>query len=185
MPSSSPPLDDLHSRPGFLFKRCHQVAVAVFLAECGGFRITPSQYGCLQALKACPDVDQLTLGRLVGLDRSTVGLVVKILSRRGLIARGVHPRDKRKLSLRLSASGVRLLKAIAPAAARVPDKVLGALPRASRGRFIALLQEFLRCHEAAIDVAGILAASDSETDEQPATLRPGKGRAAKSRPRRR
>lgn len=175
--ASSSALADLYRRPGFLLKRCHQTAVAIFVDECREFSMTPSQYGCLVALREYPGIDQLTLGRLVGLDRSTVGLVVKLLTERGLMERVVDRRDKRRLSLKLSDSGVQLLKAITPAAARAQERALNALPRESRAPFLELLLAFLEGHHAAIDVGEILAgaAPDSQSAQTKAAARSRSG----------
>ena len=69
-------LQNMYRRPGFQLKRCHQVSMAIFLDECSEFNLTQSQYGCLRALEAHPSVDQIALARLVGLDRSTAGIVI-------------------------------------------------------------------------------------------------------------
>jgi DNA-binding MarR family transcriptional regulator len=174
-------ISEIHRRPGFLLKRCHQVAVAVFLAECREFGITPSQYACLQVLSACPDIDQLMLGRLVGLDRSTIGLVVRLLAKRGLIERTVDERDKRKLCLRLTRSGTRISKEMAPAAARVSERVLAVLPRGSRAGLVRLMQAFLEGHRAAIDVNVVLAGGDCDEWRTPPTSRPARPRYHRSR----
>jgi len=152
------PLQGLYRRPGFLLKRCHQVSAAIFLDECREFGMTPSQYGCLRALQEFPDIDQIALGRLVGLDRTTAGLVVKTLSERGLIERVVNRSDKRRMRLKVSVDGEKLLSAIAPAAARAQERVLRGIPRESRTAFLALLETFLAGHDALIDVDQALAA---------------------------
>jgi len=152
------PLQGLYRRPGFLLKRCHQVSAAIFLDECREFGMTPSQYGCLRALQEFPDIDQIALGRLVGLDRTTAGLVVKTLSERGLIERVVNRSDKRRMRLKVSVDGEKLLSAIAPAAARAQERVLRGIPRESRTTFLALLETFLAGHDALIDVDQALAA---------------------------
>ena len=157
-------LQDMYRRPGFLLKRCHQVSMAIFLDECSEFNLTQSQYGCLRALEAYPSVDQIALARLVGLDRSTAGMVIKTLSARGLIERVVNRNDKRRMRLKLSAAGKRLLISIAPAAARVQDRVLRGLPHGSRAAFLNILQAFLAGHDALIDV-------DAKTPPQPVARR--------------
>src|SRR3974390_3849214 len=40
-------LEDLYGRPGFLLKRCHQVAAAIFLDECNAFNVKTYLHGCL------------------------------------------------------------------------------------------------------------------------------------------
>jgi DNA-binding MarR family transcriptional regulator len=161
----NPPfLQDMYRRPGFLLKRCHQVAMAIFLDECREYNVTQSQYGCLRALQEFPGSDQITLGRLVGLDRSTAGLVVKTLDDRGLIERVVNRADKRRMRLKVSADGERLLRDIAPAAARAQARVLAGLPRESRAIFLKLLESFLAGHQAVIDVDEVLASALPATE---------------------
>jgi DNA-binding MarR family transcriptional regulator len=157
-------LRDLHQRPGFLLKRCHQVAAAIFLEECKDAKMTPSQYGALRVLAVYPGIDQIALGRLAGLDRSTAGLVIKLLLQRGLIERAVNPNDKRRMNLRLSVEGEHLLAAMAPAAQRAQEKVLNVLPRESRSLFVGLLQDFLAGHDAEIDAENIVAGTVVPTD---------------------
>ena len=179
-------LQDMYRRPGFLLKRCHQVSMAIFLDECSEFNLTQSQYGCLRALEAYPGVDQIALARLVGLDRSTAGMVIKTLSARGLIERVVNRNDKRRMRLKLSAAGKRLLISIAPAAARVQDRVLRGLPHGSRAAFLNILQAFLAGHDALIDVDEVLAtvpAPDFEkTLPHPVARRHSRRKSRRSRP---
>ena len=132
--------------------------MAIFLNECRDFNMTQSQYGCLRALHELPGVDQIALGPFVGLDRSTAGMVIKTLSGRGLIERVVNVRDKRRMLLKLSADGEKLLVEIAPAAAQAQERVLTALPRKSRASFIEVLEQFLAGNGAQIDVNLVLAA---------------------------
>jgi len=167
-------LQDMYRRPGFLLKRCHQVSMAIFLDECREFSLTQSQYGCLRALEGYSGIDQIALGRLVGLDRSTAGMVIKALSERGLIERVVNRRDKRRMRLKLSAAGKRLLIEIAPAAARVQERVLRGLPHESRAAFLDMLVTFLAGHDALIDIDHVVAGAavpDREKPQRPSLAR--------------
>ena len=150
-------LDYVHRRPGFLLKRCDQVTAALFAEHCSGFKVTPSQYGALCALREFPGTDQLAVGRLVGLDRSTAGLVIKGLAARGLVEREVNARDARRMQLRLSAEGRRLLAQMAPAARRAQAAALAVLPNTKRAQFLDMLQSFLAGHDAVIEPAGVMA----------------------------
>jgi len=89
-------LEDIYRRPGFMIRRAHQIAVAIFLEEARESCITPTQYGVLVILERRPGIDQNTLARLLGLDRSTAGLVVRKLAERGLIARAIGAGDLRR-----------------------------------------------------------------------------------------
>lgn len=138
-------------------KRCHQVAAGIFLEECSEFSVTPSQHGCLRALHEFPGIDQIALGRLVGLDRSTAGLVIKGLTQRKLINRIVNQDDKRRMRLVLSADGEKLLDTIGPAAARAAERVLRVLTREARSALLDMLRAFLAGHDALINVDDVLA----------------------------
>ncbi len=149
-------LGDVFRRPGFLLKRCSQVSAAIFVKLCRDFAMTPSQYGALCALHDFPDVDQIALGRLIGQDRSTVGLVIRLLSERGLIERAVNENDRRRMRLRLSKAGQRLLAEIAPATKQARDVVLGGLPKDKQKLLLDLLEEFLQGHDAVISPQEIM-----------------------------
>lgn len=149
-------LADLYRRPGFLLKRCQQVAAAIFIEECREFNITSSQYSALYVLHAYPGIDQIALGRLTGLDRSTVGLVIRLLEERKLIERSANQRDKRRMQLKLSAAGEQLLAEVSPAAQRARERVLAALPDSMQADLVRLLEAFLEKHDAVIDAPAIL-----------------------------
>jgi len=149
-------LAELYQRPGFMVKRLHQVATAIFLEECGRYSMTPSQYQALCALREHPGIDQSELGKLIGQDRSTVSLVVQLLLDRGLIRRLVDARDKRRANLSLSESGMQTLHEVAPAAKRAQDRLLGTLPKEQRAGFLALLRMLLDAHGAKIDPVTVI-----------------------------
>ena len=73
------PLDELYRRPGFMIRRAHQIAVSLFLEETGELGITTTQYGILVLLKHHDGIDQITVSKLLGLDRSTTGTVLEKL----------------------------------------------------------------------------------------------------------
>lgn len=150
-------LQNVYRRPGFLLKRCHQVTAALFLNHCRDFGVTASQYGALRALEEFPGIDQLAVGRLIGLDRTTAGLVVKLLAERGLLEREVNDQDNRRMRLRLSAAGRRLLASMEPAAARAQEAALAVLPPAKRSQFLEMLTDFLRGHDAIIEPSDVMA----------------------------
>ena len=149
-------LSQIHRRPGFMVKRLHQVATAIFLEECGRYNMTPSQYQALCALNEHAGIDQSALGKLTGQDRSTVSLVVKLLLDRGLILRLVDATDKRRTSLKLSESGLQTLRQVAPAARKAQDRFLSAVPKKQRSGFLGLLQGLLDAHGAMIEPASII-----------------------------
>jgi DNA-binding MarR family transcriptional regulator len=139
-------LEDLYRRPGFLIRRAHQIAVSLFLAETGALGITNRQYGILLALKHRPGIDQISVARLLGLDRSTTGMVIRKLEQDGLIGRAVGARDRRRASLTLTRAGERMLDRLAAPAQRAQTRVLSAFTPAERAQFLALLDKFIAKH---------------------------------------
>src|SRR5271170_3649879 len=69
--SISPSLDALYKRPGFMLRRAHQISVSLFMLQPDAKNITTTQYGVLVILRACEGLDQISLAKKVGLDRST------------------------------------------------------------------------------------------------------------------
>src|SRR5439155_1152963 len=88
----------LWGRPGYLLRRLHQIHYALFFEECAGYDITPVQYGLLTTLSLNPNLDQNSLARELGIDRTNVADVLNRLARRGLVERRRSPNDARKAS---------------------------------------------------------------------------------------
>jgi len=140
----NPSLDDLYRRPGFMIRRAHQIAVSLFLDETRELGITNRQYGILFALAQNPGIDQISVARLLGLDRSTTGMVIKKLERAGLVGRDVGARARRRVSLRLTRAGERMLERLAGPAQRAQARVLSGFTAPERAQFLALLDKFIR-----------------------------------------
>ena len=133
---SKDPLDALYRRPGFMIRRAHQISVSIFLEETGALGITNRQYGILLVLKHRPGIDQITVAKLLGLDRSTTGMVLNKLEQAGLVGRVVGANDRRKRSLELTPAGERMLKRLAEPARRAQERVLSAFTPSERKQFL-------------------------------------------------
>ena len=88
-----------------MIRRAHQIAVSLFLEETGALGVTNRQYGIMLVLKAEPGIDQITVAKLLGLDRSTTGMVLTKLEDAGLVGRVVGD-DRRKRSLKIGRAHV-------------------------------------------------------------------------------
>jgi DNA-binding MarR family transcriptional regulator len=138
----TPPLDDLHDlthRPGFLLRKAHQVAVAIFSEEIGKLNLTPPQHNVLSALMANPGCHQTEIGRIVGYDRATVGAVLAGLESRGLVERQGSELDRRLKVLNLTRKGQSLLNTSNAAMDRINQRILEPLAVHERPMFVALL----------------------------------------------
>jgi DNA-binding MarR family transcriptional regulator len=142
--SQDNPLDELYRRPGFMIRRVHQIAVSLFLEETGKLGVTNRQYGILFVLKHRPGIDQISVANLLGLDRSTTGMVLKKLEEDGLVVRSIDARDRRRHSLELTRSGERLLSRLAAPARKARARVLSAFTPREQVLFLQLLDKFTR-----------------------------------------
>jgi DNA-binding MarR family transcriptional regulator len=126
---------------GHLLRRAHQRATAIFLAELGErFEITPTQYAALVKLHDLGAQSQNQLGRLTAMDPATIQGVIKRLQERSLIERSGDPADKRRMTLRLSTSGAKLVAAMIPYGLRISAVTLEPLDAEERKALLALLR---------------------------------------------
>lgn len=139
-------MDDIHSAPGHLIRRAHQISTALFTEECAKFDLTAVQYAALRAIGATPGIDATRLSALIAFDRSTIGDVLDRLEQKGWIARQSALTDRRIKTIELSAHGRTLLHQVEPAVERVQERILAPLAPPDRDRFIALLQQLANLH---------------------------------------
>jgi len=126
-----------------MIRRAHQISVSLFLEETGALGITNRQYGIMLVLRHQPGIDQITVAKLLGLDRSTTGMVLTKLEDAGLVGRVVGD-DRRKRSLKLTPTGERMLKRLAEPARRAQERVLSAFSPREQETFLDLLDKFAR-----------------------------------------
>jgi DNA-binding MarR family transcriptional regulator len=136
------PLDALYGRPGFMIRRAHQIAVSIFLEETQAFGVTTTQYGVLYLLKHRPGLDQISVAKMLGLDRSTTALVVRKLEHGRLIERAVDLQDQRRRNLRLTSAGHEMLAALGGPVVRAQQRALSIFDDRERQLFLSLLDRF-------------------------------------------
>ena len=129
----------LWSRPGYLVRRLHQIHYALFFEECKGFDITPVQYGLLTTLSSNPEIDQNSLGRELGIDRTNVADVLNRLARRGLLERHRSQHDKRMVLARLTPAGEKITKDMYASMQRAQERLLKPLLPPQRTAFVVTL----------------------------------------------
>lgn len=130
---------DLYDKPGHIIRRCHQISVSIFAAECKEFDISPRQYGVLAVTGKRPGVDQVTLAGLVALDSASTGSVIARLEKRGLIERQPDELDKRFRRVFLTDRGRALLEAVNPSVDRAQERILAPLTPSERETFVRLV----------------------------------------------
>ena len=145
MQSKSSPLtmDAVYAKPGYLFRRMQQIAVAIFVEECKAFDLTPVQYASLIAMHTHPGIDATRLSAVIAFDRSTLGNVIERLQTKGLIERKPAREDRRVRLLYLTRQGTALLRDIMPSVEKAQARMLQPLKPADRKALLALLTQLV------------------------------------------
>src|SRR5258705_10165356 len=132
MQNKSAPLtmDAVYAKPGYLFRRMQQIAVAIFVEECKAYDLTPVQYAALVAIRTHPGIDATRLSAVIAFDRSTLGNVIERLEAKHFIERKPSREDRRGKLLFLTQSGGPVLGGIIPSLHRPPAPTPQALQHA-------------------------------------------------------
>jgi DNA-binding MarR family transcriptional regulator len=145
---------ELISAPGHLVRRLAQIHTAVFTEEVADPRLTSPQFAVLDVLANQGSVDQITLGRAAGIDRSTTADLVNRLVERGLVERRRSRADARRNLVRLSPAGRELHDRLLPDVVRVGERLLASLTSEERDTLVALMQRLVFAHQAEEEVNG-------------------------------
>ena len=145
MPNKSAPvtIDAVYTKPGYLFRRMQQIAVAIFVEECRASDLTPVQYAALVAIRTHPGIDATRLSAVIAFDRSTLGNVIERLEAKQYIERKSGRDDKRVKLLHLTKKGAALLRDIMPSVDRAQARMLQPLKPADRKTLLALLTQLV------------------------------------------
>src|SRR3954466_2982483 len=145
MPNNTAPLtmDAVYTRPGYLFRRMQQIAVAIFAEECKAYDLTPVQYAALVAIRTHPGIDATRLSAVIAFDRSTLGSVIERLQAKALVARKPSREDKRIKLLYLTNAGEALLRNIMPSVDRAQARMLQPLKPRDRKALLALMTQLV------------------------------------------
>ncbi len=129
VPSASQRPYRIEEQVGYLLRRAHQRASAIFQMNIGDPNITPTQYSSMVKLNEYTELSQNLLGRLVGMDKATMQGVVRRLKDRHLVDSRPDPGDARRTLLSLTTDGQRIVNKLlmnGPAVSRETMKPLNA-----------------------------------------------------------
>jgi MarR family transcriptional regulator, lower aerobic nicotinate degradation pathway regulator len=143
MSRGAPDLPYVYGAPGHLMRRSHQIAVALFFEELRQFKITPPQYASLVAIMDQPGVGQRRLADLVAIDRSTIGMLLQRLEKKGLIRRVTSETDQRVNQLFITDAGRDLLLRSHKAVERSQERILAPLKPNERLAFLRMLSRLV------------------------------------------
>lgn len=125
--------------PGHLLRRCHQIAVAIFLDECHAYDLTPLQYVTLSALATHGGLDKAAIGGATALDRTTVAVVVKNLEARDFVVTRPSEHDRRAKLIEITDQGRGLLSSVQAEVANAQERTVAPLTRGERAELMRLL----------------------------------------------
>lgn len=138
---------DYHAAPGHLFRRAHQLSVAIFAEKTVAFDITPVQFAMLNALMDEPGADQITLAGKVAFDAATSGAVIARLEAKGLLRREADPKDKRRKLLTATQEGENVVSAMKAAVSDVQNQIMHPLNDNEAEQLTNLLKKLVAGHD--------------------------------------
>jgi DNA-binding MarR family transcriptional regulator len=128
---------------GYLLRRAHQRASAIFQTTIGDPNITPTQYSSMVKLHEYAELSQNHLGRLVGMDKATMQGVVRRLKDRGLVDSRPDPGDARRTLLSLTVDGQRVVAKLIMNGPAVSRETLRPLTGNEQRQLAELLQKII------------------------------------------
>jgi MarR family transcriptional regulator, lower aerobic nicotinate degradation pathway regulator len=136
-------MDAVYTKPGYLFRRMQQIAVAIFVEECGEYDLTPVQFAALVGIQTHPGIDATRLSAVIAFDRSTLGNVIERLETKQYVERKLSAEDRRTKLLYLTRSGAALLRDVMPSVDRAQARMLQPLKPADRKMLMTLLTQLV------------------------------------------
>jgi len=109
--------------------------------ECS--EVIPRSMGVLELLASKGGLTQQEVGQTLGIDRTSIVMLVDDLEQKGFVVREKHPNDRRCHSLVLTAKGIEAQKKIVQAAELAEGRVLSKLTLEERQTLRALLEQAL------------------------------------------
>ena len=127
--------------PAHLARRFHQICLGVTAEILDGEDITPMQWSVLAAVLEEPGSAQAHIAKRLGIDAVTLGQMIDVLERKGLVKRQADPADRRGRQLFITPRGTDLRLRLRPAMREAQNRLLSPLNKAER---VALLDMLAR-----------------------------------------
>jgi len=128
---------------GFVLRKVHQRASAIFESVMGEFDVTPMQFTVLIKLDDEGETSQNQLGRLAAMDPATTFGVISRLKKRGFVIQRKDPTDGRRILLDLTQSGQQKAQEMRHRAAEVSAQTLEPLAPDERETILVLLNKMV------------------------------------------
>jgi DNA-binding MarR family transcriptional regulator len=126
-----------------LFLRAADSVLASFDEHFARFGLSDGKFALLMMFLADPflesDATPSELGRRLGVNRSTITELLDTLQRAALVMRMPHPKDRRKLAIRMTEKGQALMKQFVPIYFRQAESLMGHLNQTEQKQLVLLL----------------------------------------------
>jgi DNA-binding MarR family transcriptional regulator len=126
---------------GHLIRKAHQLNASIFQRMSPEPQLTSVQVSILFAIASYGASPQNTLGKLAGIDASTLTGVVDRLRERGLVKVTPHKGDRRKVIIDLTPAGEAVLARMAEVVHQITEATLAPLDAVERVALTHLLKK--------------------------------------------
>jgi DNA-binding MarR family transcriptional regulator len=135
------PASLLEDLVGYALRRANNRMMADLSPVLAPLALRPVLFAMLAAIRANPDIIQMGLGAELGIQRANLVPLINELTSRQLIVRRADPRDRRALTLHLTADGEALLDKAATLIWDHEERMLTKLSAAERNTLLELLEK--------------------------------------------
>jgi len=142
MKKSAMKIADMYAQPGYLIRRAHQTATAVFSGATKDLDLTAVQFSALLAVKDNPDIDATRVSEMISFDRTTIGHVLERLEGKGWITRKSGVEDKRTKHIRITPTGKAIVQKVSDRVGNIGEDILRPFSANERALLIKLLKKF-------------------------------------------
>ena len=140
-------LEWLYRMPFFLMDRCTQVGTAYMTQTLAPYGLSAGQAGCLIFIATLGPLDQKGLCSAIGIDRSSVRVILQALTRRGLISQKADTMDRRRRVVECTDAGIKLLDEIQPMFEQMPQQIFEGMAADLPKRISFFLSRLVAAHQ--------------------------------------
>ncbi|UPY37402.1 MarR family transcriptional regulator [Sediminicoccus sp. KRV36] len=145
----APLLPDLHRGvPQHLARRFAQICNAFQAELYQPLDLMPVHVALLAQIRATPGMDRNWLAAATGHDATSAGQALEAFVRRGLVARGIQPKDRRAGAFTLTPQGEALSDTLREHTRAAARRILAPLSPAEGQTLLGLLARLIEAHEA-------------------------------------
>jgi DNA-binding MarR family transcriptional regulator len=132
---------DFTEQVGHLLRRAYQRHVAIFQQTIPDSQLTAGQFVVLCAIQEHESCSLSEIVRATAIDQATVRGIIERLKSRELIVVSHDARDRRKVVVLLSPTGLALIEEVVPFAQDISERTMGGLNPAERVALVYLLRK--------------------------------------------